>query len=141
MSFNVEHMSKKMKKYKKTTSYALLAVGYIAEYSQEGPVEASAISEQFDIPMLYLFKVLGELKKANIVKSKRGPGGGSSLARPAEDITLLEIIETIDGKMFKKLEEFTDNKLFNSKIKEVFQQAREQYRQVTLAEMIKKGES
>jgi Rrf2 family protein len=135
MNLNVEPMRQKMKTTKKTTSYALLATGYIAEHSQEGPVEAIVISEQFNIPMLYLFKVLGQLKKANIVQSKRGPGGGSSLARPAEDITLLEIIETIDGKMFEKVEEFTDDKLFNSKIKEIFQQAREQYQQVTLAEV------
>ena len=129
-----------MKDINKTICYALLAAGYIAQHSQEGKIEASVISEEYNIPRLYLFKVLEKLKKANILHTKKGPGGGSSLARPAEDITLLEIIEAVEGPMFQKLEKYTADKVFNPKIKKVFQQAREQYQQFTLVEMIK-GES
>ena len=130
-----------MKNIKKTTSYALLAAGYIAQQSEVGLVEASVISKEYKIPSLYLFKVLEKLIKANILNSKRGPGGGFSLARPAKDITILEIIEAIDGQMFQKMEKFTEENVFNSKIKKVFQLAREQYHQVTLLEMITKEES
>ena len=83
----------------KTMDYALMAAGYIAEHHKEGAVVASHISKEYNIPLLYLFKILGKLKKANIVRSKRGPGGGSSLTRPAKDITILEIIEAVDRPM------------------------------------------
>ena len=95
-------------KNNKRTDYALLATGYIAQHSQEGIVEASVISKQCNIPPLFLFKVLDKLVKANILRSKRGPTGGYTVARPAKDITILEIIEAVDGPMVVKYLQLTD---------------------------------
>ena len=92
-----------MKISSKTMGYALMATGYIAEHHKEGAIEASLISKQYNIPLLYLFKVLEKLIKADILRSKRGPGGGFSLTRPAKDITILEIIEAVDGPMLHNL--------------------------------------
>lgn len=132
-----------MKNNGKTIGYALLASGYIAQHSQEGTVEASLISEQCDIPPLYLFKILGKLIKANILHSKRGPGGGFTLARPAKDITILEIIEAVDKPMvdYQQLADFTSNKPFILKIKKVCQSATEKaieiYSKAKLSDMVK----
>ena len=131
-----------MKISSKTMGYALVATGYIAEHHKEGAVEASLISKQYNIPLLYLFKVLEKLIKASILRSKRGPGGGFSLTRPAKDITILEIIEAIDGPMFQnlKLTKNTNNKPFILKMEEVCQSAtekeREIYSKAKLSEML-----
>jgi Rrf2 family protein len=93
--------------------------------------------------LLYLFKVLEKLRKANILRSKRGPGGGFTLARPAKDITILEIIEAVDGPMVSdlKLSDDTNNKPFILKIKKVCQSATgkeiEIYGKAKLSDMVK----
>ena len=126
----------------KTMSYALVAAGYIAEHHKEGVVEASLISKEYNIPLLYLFKVFGKLIKANILRSKRGPGGGFSLTRPAKDITILEIIEAVDGPMIYNLQltKQTNKKPFILKMEEVFHSAtekeRELYSRATLSEIL-----
>ena len=127
----------------KTTAYSLLATGYIAQHCQEGRVEASLISEEYKIPLLYLFKVLQKLTKANILHSKRGPGGGFTLTRPATEITLLEIIEAVDGPMVNdlKLSKQTNKKSFVLKMEKVCQSATakeiEIYGKAKLSDMVK----
>ena len=130
-----------MKHINKTIGYALLAAGYIAEHSQEGSVGASVISKECNIPMLYLFKVLDTLTKANILRSKRGPGGGFSLARPAEEITILEIIEAVDGLILYSLKlKKHANESFIPKMEKVCQSATEEaqklYSKATLSEIL-----
>ncbi|MHC4132453.1 MAG: RrF2 family transcriptional regulator [Planctomycetota bacterium] len=81
----------------KSTGYAFLAVGYIAQHQNENVILSKTISKEFDIPLEYLLKVMKDLVKADLLKSKRGPRGGFSLARPTEDITMLNIIEAVEG--------------------------------------------
>ncbi len=77
--------------------YALIAVAYIAQHSKDGLVKARTIAETYGLSCEYLLKIMGELPKANILESKRGIGGGFTLARPAHEITVLEIIEAARG--------------------------------------------
>ncbi len=77
------------------TEYALIAVAYIAEHSKDGLIKALTISKAYGLSHECLIKTMKELAKANILKSKRGPGGGYALARPAHEITVLEIIESV----------------------------------------------
>ena len=132
-----------MKISSKTMGYALVATGYIADHHKEGAIEASLISKQYNIPLLYLFKVLEKLIKASILRSKRGPGGGFSLTRPAKDITILEIIEAVDGPMLYNLQltKHTNKKPFILKMEEVCQSAtekeREIYSKAKLSEMLR----
>lgn len=114
-------------KINKTTSYALMAIGYIAQHHQEGRVTVSAISKQYNISFLYLFKVLDKLTNANILHSKKGSKGGFILARPAKDITLLEIIEAVDGPMVNHLQlgELTNNEPYSLKMEQVCYSATE----------------
>lgn len=65
-------------------------------YSPEKLVSTSDLAQLSRVPMNYLAKVLQLLAKADLVHGRRGVGGGYKLARPARDITMLEIINAID---------------------------------------------
>jgi len=56
------------------------------------------LSEFFDLPRDYLAKHLQAMSRANILATSKGPKGGYCLARPADQISLLDIVEAIDGK-------------------------------------------
>ncbi len=87
----------------RSTGYALLAVGYIAKNQGDGVVLSQDISNQYDIPLEYLLKILQQLVRANVLRSKRGPRGGFSLAKSPNKITMLEIIEAVDGPLTGEL--------------------------------------
>ena len=63
------------------------------------PMKAEAISRRQDISLKYLLDILSDLKRAGLVRSKRGPDGGFALARPATDISLADIFRAIDGPL------------------------------------------
>jgi Rrf2 family protein len=87
----------------RSTGYALLAAGYIAKNADKKIILSQDISKQYDIAPEYLLKILHQLVKANVLHGKRGPRGGFSLAKPAKKITMLEIIEAVDGPMTGQL--------------------------------------
>ena len=87
----------------RSTGYALLAVGYIAKNQGQGVVLSQDVSKEYDIPLEYLLKILQQLVRANVLRSKRGPRGGFSLAKPTNKITMLEIIEAVDGPLTGEL--------------------------------------
>lgn len=73
--------------------YALRAVLALARVSKEGkPVSIKSISEREDISAEFLEQIFFKLRKADVIRSVRGPGGGFFFARPLDDITLLDII-------------------------------------------------
>lgn len=77
--------------------YAVRAVLYLAS-QPEGKVSlVNEISEAQDVPRSYLSKIMQHLTKAGLVRSRRGAKGGFILARPANEITLRETIEAIEG--------------------------------------------
>lgn len=129
-------------KISRSTGYALIAVGYIAQHYQDGAVLAQRISKEYTIPLEYLLKILQQLVRANVLRSKRGPRGGFFLAKNAEDITLLEIIEAVDGPMISHLHlaEQTKNAPFSLKMEEVCRKATEQvkntYENAKLSQML-----
>jgi len=84
-------------KLNRSTGYGLLAVAYIAQNKDQGLIQSQDVSKKYNIPLEYLFKILQQLVIARILQSKRGPRGGFSLARPATKITMLEIIEALEG--------------------------------------------
>lgn len=61
-----------------------------------GPVTLAAISERQHISLSYLEQLFGKLRRAKLVNSVRGPGGGYNLARPIANITVAEIISAVD---------------------------------------------
>lgn len=77
--------------------YAVRAVIYLAAQPGDKLSLISEIAEAQDVPRSYLSKIMQQLSKAGLVKSRRGAKGGFELARPAEEITLRETIEAIEG--------------------------------------------
>jgi len=90
-------------KISRSTGYALLAVGYIAQHQDQKIILSQDISKKYDIPLEYLLKILQQLVRANVLRSKRGPRGGFSLARPPRKITMLQIVEAVDGPIINQL--------------------------------------
>ncbi|MBN2012659.1 Rrf2 family transcriptional regulator [candidate division KSB1 bacterium] len=80
--------------------YAIRAMLHLAATSDEGISQIATISKTWAIPESFLRKILQSLTKAGLVASSRGMGGGLTLARPADQITLLDVIEAIEGKIF-----------------------------------------
>jgi len=83
----------------RSVGYGLLAVGYIGQEKDKSIILSNAISEKYKIPVEYLLKIMQSLVRANVLRSKRGPRGGFSLARPLAKITMLDVIEAVDGPM------------------------------------------
>ncbi|HZT83439.1 MAG TPA: Rrf2 family transcriptional regulator [Gemmataceae bacterium] len=84
-------------KLTRASSYALHAVVYMAAQKNDKPVASHHIAQARGIPERFLLKVLKPLVSASVLRSIKGPNGGYRLARPANEITLLEIVEAVDG--------------------------------------------
>ena len=77
--------------------YALRAVHYLAQLSPNAKVSTSEIAEKQEIPLSFLAKIIAQLAVVGLVHTTRGAHGGVSLARHPEDISLLDVVEAIDG--------------------------------------------
>ena len=119
-------------KISRSTGYALVSVGYIAQNYKDGAVLAARISKEYGIPLEYLLKILQQLVRANVLRSKRGPRGGFFLARPAEDITLLEVIEAVDGPLSSHLHlsEQTNGAPFSLKMEVICRKSTDKMREI-----------
>ena len=82
-----------------STKYAVRAILYVAQRDPER-ILSSEIAEALGIPQQYLSKILQDLSKHGILSSLRGRTGGFTLALPAEQITLLKVIEIMEGNSF-----------------------------------------
>jgi Rrf2 family protein len=80
------------------TDYAIRALIHLAD-TDVSPVPAAAIGEAMKIPTGFLQQVLRELQQAGLVTSRPGPSGGYGLAHPAGEITVLEIVEALEGPL------------------------------------------
>ena len=78
-----------------TAQYALRAVVYLAK-NENGYVGRAEIAEATMVPHDYLLKVLNGLDDAEIVESRRGPGGGYRLTRSPDEITTLDVVLSVD---------------------------------------------
>jgi Rrf2 family protein len=79
--------------------YGLKALGYLAALDIGKSLQATEISDAHNIPKKFLDAILGDLRNAGIVFSKKGPGGGYMLARPPADINIGHAIRTLDGPL------------------------------------------
>jgi Rrf2 family protein len=79
------------------STYALHALAHMANEGEDRLVSSHAIAVAAGLPERYLLKVLRPLVSARILHSLKGPNGGYRLARPASQITLLNVIEAVDG--------------------------------------------
>lgn len=76
--------------------FAVTAMIDLALRQENGPVTLAGISQRQEISLSYLEQLFGKLRRHEIVESVRGPGGGYNLARPAEEVTVADIIIAVD---------------------------------------------
>jgi Rrf2 family protein len=81
------------------SEYALLALVYLARRETSEYVPVRTIAQEQGIPPKYLEQILLSLKRASYLRSVKGQGGGYTLAKPANRITLAEIIRLFDGPL------------------------------------------
>ena len=79
--------------------YAVMAMADLAYHSNEKPVSLTEISLRQNISLSYLEQIFNDLKKAELVKSQKGPGGGYILNKQTEEIKILDIFNAIDEKI------------------------------------------
>jgi len=83
--------------------YAICGVFDLAYNGQGEPVRIREIGERQGVPPRYLEQIFQRLRRAGLVTSKRGPGGGYLLARPATVITLRDVVEAVEGPLAEGL--------------------------------------
>jgi Rrf2 family protein len=79
--------------------YAVRAAVELAAVGTGQPVKAEDIADAQSIPLNFLENILAELRRAGIVESRRGAAGGYLLARPAEEISLADVIRAVEGPL------------------------------------------
>jgi len=132
-------------KLTRASSYAIHALVFMAAEKQNRPVASHHIAKARGIPERFLLKVLKPLVSARVLHSVKGPNGGYRLARAANDITILEVLEAVDGPIrgqptFSREE---GNGSLNRRLEQICTQAADQVRKhlqrVRISDLAKKA--
>lgn len=91
-------------KLSRTVAYAVRATLQLVQLQSEGPVPCSHLASTGKMPERFLLQILRNLVTHGILRSTRGVDGGYALVRPADQISLLEVIEAIEGPYDSTLE-------------------------------------
>jgi Rrf2 family protein len=83
----------------KTTEVAIQALLYLTLTGARDPLSPRAIATAIQVSPTYLAKIASQLVRANLLRAHRGVKGGVTLARPATDVTLLDVMEALQGKL------------------------------------------
>ncbi len=83
------------------TSKSRYAVVAMAELARSGdrPVPIAQVAERRDMPVQFLEQLFSTLRRDGLLQSQRGVKGGYTLARSADEITVLEVVQSLDGKL------------------------------------------
>jgi Rrf2 family transcriptional regulator, cysteine metabolism repressor len=129
-------------KLSRTVSYAVQATLQLAQSESDEPVPCSKLAAQGKMPERFLLQILRNLVTHGILRSTRGVDGGYALVRPADQISLLEVIEAIEGPYDSPLEvgeglpEGSQHKLRDA-LEEVTHSTRRQLEAVKLSQLLK----
>jgi Rrf2 family transcriptional regulator, cysteine metabolism repressor len=132
-------------KFTRASSYAIHALVFMAAQKQNRPLASHHIAKARGIPERFLLKVLKPLVSARVLHSIKGPNGGYRLARAPSEITVLEILEAVDGPIrgqpsFSREE---GNGSLNKRLDQICNQAAEQVRKqlqkVRISELVGKN--
>jgi Rrf2 family protein len=128
-------------KLSRAVSYALQATLLLAQAEREGPVPCSYLAAEGSMPVRFLLQILRALVTRGILKSSRGVEGGYLLARSPAEISVLEVIEAVDGPLpegpaiDRGLPEESRTKL-ECALRDVTAMMRRELRAVTLADLL-----
>ena len=86
--------------FSRQCEYAIQAVLYLAMKPHDGKTSIKELTRQLEIPYHFVAKILQDLGRKGLLVSLKGPSGGFALARQPGEITLLEIVDAIDGTAF-----------------------------------------
>ena len=81
----------------KKSQYAFKALMYLAQHTDKGPVLIAEIAKKKKIPLKFLENILLELKKAGVLESKKGKGGGYYFAVPPAQVPVAKVMRLLDG--------------------------------------------
>jgi Rrf2 family cysteine metabolism transcriptional repressor len=95
-------------KLSRACGYALAALVHLARQQSAGHLTSRAIAESGGLSEKFLLKVLKPLASVGVLKSLKGPHGGYRLARPPNNISLLEVVEAVDGPIRGQVPQLTD---------------------------------
>ena len=84
-------------KVSKKVDYGVRALMELAQHYGNGVVQSSEIARRQQIPEPYLDQLLTVLRKSGLIRSRSGPQGGHALAKPANEITLAEVVISLEG--------------------------------------------
>ena len=79
--------------------YAVLALAELGRSAEHQPVPIGELARRRDIPVQFLEQLFAVLRRAGVLRSQRGVKGGYSLARQPREVTVLEIVELLDGAL------------------------------------------
>jgi Rrf2 family protein len=79
--------------------YAVRAALQLSAAQDDGPLKAEAIADAQDIPHKFLESILNDMRRGGLVLSQRGGNGGYRLAKPAESISIADVIRVVDGPL------------------------------------------
>lgn len=133
-------------KLSRTVGYAVKATLQLANADNSRPIPCSKIAGQGEMPERFLLQILRNLVTHGILRSTRGVDGGYRLDRPAENISLLEVIEAIEGPMASEtsfgngLKESTQQRLRDA-LNEVTATSRSQLAAIKLSQLMLPPES
>jgi Rrf2 family transcriptional regulator, cysteine metabolism repressor len=109
--------------------YAVRALAELARSGNAGPVPIGEIARRREIPVQFLEGLFATLRRAGILSSQRGVKGGYSFARPADELTVLEVVEALEGALDQ------DARQQGEIWSEAVEALRERLRAVTIAEV------
>jgi len=132
--------------------YAFRALFDIAYHGGGQPVSGRDIAEREEVPQRFLEQILLELKRAGLVRSKRGPNGGYSLAKSPDEITMLDAVEAIEGPIPVSFCYATDdearrrcqitNKCVTAALwRDIAEVIQDKLRSITLSDVVRRGEA
>jgi Rrf2 family protein len=121
------------------SAYALHALVYLARHADTPRTASHDMARADGTPVMFLLKVLRPLVSAGLLDSLKGRVGGFRLARPAEDITLLEIVEAVDGPLHAEAPLASEDATFDRRLQVVCEDVAKAVRpvleSVTLADL------
>ncbi len=129
-------------KLSRTVAYAVRATLQLAQLEADGPVPCSQLASEGKMPERFLLQILRNLVTHGILRSTRGVEGGYALVRPADQISLLELIEAIEGpydstvELGEGLSQDSQAKL-RSALDEVTTTTRNQLEAIKLSQLLK----
>ena len=85
--------------------YAVVAMAELARSGDDKPVPIAVVAERRGMPVQFLEQLFSTLRRSGLLTSYRGMRGGYTLSRPADEITVLEVVQALDGKVGDEADE------------------------------------